>query len=354
MPIAAAQAAPEETPPPDEDSDPDGPVPEHERDQNWKVRVMLERVTCNALEIQRIEAGPEGRNHIRGLHTEFFEPTWPKGNYSLGRVEFPEFPKDSAETTGESSNNQRGEPSSGRTLADEGSKEQGADIDVVDVLEAKRDRPFVLQCGYTEKGVVVCCQCGTPDTLEKPLSGPCCFKDSSCQHRFCQEHCTTMGYDNARGCYIERCSCHDHLSRPRPQGKPLEQEADATVVEVKTRFFCCTCGAPDTVEKPLVDTCWFNDPKCEHRFCREHCRRVGFYNPGGLAIEWCYCHDSVCLPCMEDWEKAIPGSDGQCSDDDVAWDEEERIRRSMNKPRTQVTSEPPVKVPKITDTLDDS
>eukprot|EP00971_Amphidinium_carterae_P327049 6458193-Amphidinium_carterae.2 len=46
------------TPPP-VDSDPDGPVPEHERTQDDHMRMMYERLTCNSLEIMRRDAMPK-------------------------------------------------------------------------------------------------------------------------------------------------------------------------------------------------------------------------------------------------------------------------------------------------------
>eukprot|EP00971_Amphidinium_carterae_P214218 4251291-Amphidinium_carterae.2 len=34
-------------------------------------------------------------------------------------------------------------------------------------------------------------------------------------------------------------------------------------------YLCCQCGEPETNEKRLSN-CWFQDPKCQHRFCEEH------------------------------------------------------------------------------------
>eukprot|EP00971_Amphidinium_carterae_P349387 6490993-Amphidinium_carterae.3 len=100
---------------------------------------------------------------------------------------------------------------------------------------------------------------------------------------------------------------------------------------LKSGYTCCQCGARDTVEKPLVENCWFlGTGKCQHRFCQDHCKTVGFYNPGGCNIEWCNCHDAVCLPCEpEPWER-YPDSDGEYDAsglDPVTWSSEERRRR---------------------------
>eukprot|EP00971_Amphidinium_carterae_P071081 1405388-Amphidinium_carterae.1 len=127
----------------------------------------------------------------------------------------------------------------------------------------------------------------------------------------------------------------DVISRDVLQGQDSEGHTLLPPIPLDTGlrsgFTCCKCGARDTVEKPLVENCWFNDPKCLHRLCQEHCKNVGYYNPGGCIIEWCNCHDAVCLPCpIEDWERNIPDSDGEYDDglqwtlhDDVTWNSEE-------------------------------
>eukprot|EP00971_Amphidinium_carterae_P091781 1816950-Amphidinium_carterae.1 len=96
---------------------------------------------------------------------------------------------------------------------------------------------------------------------------------------------------------------------------------------------CCHCGAQDTEQKPLVCQCWYSgdEGKCLHVYCQEHCRTVGRHNYGGMNIEWCYCHDTICLPCdPEPWER-YPGSDEEEYDpnypEDVSWNDDERRRR---------------------------
>eukprot|EP00971_Amphidinium_carterae_P035970 707105-Amphidinium_carterae.1 len=76
---------------------------------------------------------------------------------------------------------------------------------------------------------------------------------------------------------------------------------------------CCVCGAPDFWFKPLVDgTCWFKDPRCQHRFCKEHGKTVGHYRPANMNIRWCDCHDKIALPCgLEESERSLPDSDGE-------------------------------------------
>eukprot|EP00971_Amphidinium_carterae_P345813 6486957-Amphidinium_carterae.1 len=81
----------------------------------------------------------------------------------------------------------------------------------------------------------------------------------------------------------------------------------------KSEDRCCVCGVPEFWFNPLVDgTCWFKDPWCKHRFCKEHGKTVGHYRPANMNIRWCDCHDMIALPCgVEDWERSIPDSDGE-------------------------------------------
>eukprot|EP00971_Amphidinium_carterae_P135665 2688105-Amphidinium_carterae.1 len=82
-------------------------------------------------------------------------------------------------------------------------------------------------------------------------------------------------------------------------------------------------------KKPL-ENCWFNDPNCQHWFCEQHGKIVGFFTTAGMNIKWCNCHDAVALPCaIEDWERYIPDSDGEFlgdGDEEIIWDKDERQR----------------------------
>eukprot|EP00971_Amphidinium_carterae_P259730 5153364-Amphidinium_carterae.1 len=94
---------------------------------------------------------------------------------------------------------------------------------------------------------------------------------------------------------------------------------------------CCKCRAPDTKRNPL-EPCWFKDRKCNHYFCRDHYKTVGFFNPGGFNVQWCNCHDNELLPPeIEDRQRQIPDSDGEypldATYDEVTWDARERSRR---------------------------
>eukprot|EP00971_Amphidinium_carterae_P111101 2200556-Amphidinium_carterae.1 len=100
---------------------------------------------------------------------------------------------------------------------------------------------------------------------------------------------------------------------------------------------CCQCNKQLTDNEGSVvgtqqfNNCWFNeDGKCRHVCCEEHGKHVGYYKPGGCAIYWCACHDTVCLPAESDpWDNVHPDSDGFVDDgsSDTEWDIRERLRR---------------------------
>eukprot|EP00971_Amphidinium_carterae_P175818 3485125-Amphidinium_carterae.2 len=83
-----------------------------------------------------------------------------------------------------------------------------------------------------------------------------------------------------------------------------------------------------------------------------HVYPTGDPSSGGMNIESCSCHDAIALPCnLEEWERQVPESDGELVGEEVGavqWDQDERERRDMDKPRSSSTAEPPEKVLKIT------
>eukprot|EP00971_Amphidinium_carterae_P310533 6170788-Amphidinium_carterae.1 len=105
--------------------------------------------------------------------------------------------------------------------------------------------------------------------------------------------------------------------------------------EYLSHFICCKCGARDLVNTPYESrnlvTCWFR--RCKHRMCRSCCKEVGFYNPGGVYVLWCRCHDHDLLP--ETSDAVVPDSDGDYYTEwpeEIRWNDVERKRRE-NQPR---------------------